>query len=55
MTVTDVLQTGETTEFVVERGNLKLEALALGPGRFRLGETVNCALDANGPVIVPAK
>lgn len=55
LTVTDVLQAGETTEFVVERGNLRLDAMALGPARFRLGDTVNCALDANGPVIVPAK
>lgn len=55
MTVTEVLQAGETTEFALERGELKLEALALGPGKFRVGDRVNCALEANGPVIVPVK
>jgi ABC-type Fe3+/spermidine/putrescine transport system ATPase subunit len=52
MTVTEVVQAGETTEFVVKKNNFRLEALVLGPAKFQAGDPVDCLLESNGPVIV---
>ncbi len=50
--IAEVLNSGEVTRYQVDIDGTTLESVALGLPRFVPGETVDCTLDRDGPVLI---